>query len=344
MSYSFLCMAPALAKDLERQRRLEGLLASLHSDVRAMREVQVRVGRTLLEIRRGGDLTVIGTTTFPIFCEGAGLSPTEARELTAMAEAAEASPEVETRVVEARITPQKARVVNEILKTPELQVPGEDPLQLAESKFSKDLVDELKRRKEEARIQEPPVSMNIVVSRKGRDDFRRCQTLVSRSNNRWASEGETLERISDEFLQRHDPERRAKRFEEKDKTKASLRAGASSRPPQGAVAVDRSRHVPATDSRELDRVCGDRCWIDGCPNEAYLQFAHRTPFRRNGSNRAINLIRVCFDHHRQFDSGTWTPIVRRDGEVVLIDRRGVRVGQLRPEAARFVASQGRAPP
>ena len=210
-------MAPAIAPAVERQRLLEGLRDALRLYVRAMREVQVRVGRTLLEIRKAGDVTALGATSFPILCEQEGLSPTEARELTAMAEAAEASPAVETRVVEARITPQKAAVVNDLLKSPALQKPGEDLLDLVEGKFAKDLVDEVKRRREEHRIQEPPVSMTIQVSARGRDDFRRCRTLVSRSRGRMVSEGETLETISGDYLDRKDPERRAKRMEAKDK-------------------------------------------------------------------------------------------------------------------------------
>ena len=217
MSYSFFRMAPAIAPAVERQRLLEGLRDALRVDVRAMREVQVRVGRTLLEIRKAGDPLALGAMSFSIFCEQEGLSPTEARELAAMAEAAEASPEVEARVVEARITPQKAAVVNELLREPALQKPGEDLLGLVEGKFAKDLVDEVKRRREEHRIQEPPVSLTIQVSARGRDDFRRCRTLVSRSRRRIVSEGETLETISGEYLDRKDPERRAKRMEAKDK-------------------------------------------------------------------------------------------------------------------------------
>ncbi|HEU4395054.1 MAG TPA: HNH endonuclease [Planctomycetota bacterium] len=261
-----------------------------------------------------------------------------------MAEAAEAIPEVAARVVEARITPQKAAIVNEVLKRPELQRPGEDLLAFVESRWAKDLVNEVKRRKEEARLGEPPVALTIQVSAHGRDDFRRCQTLVSRSLDRMATEGETLERVCDDFLLRHDPEKKARRFEDNDKAKASLKVGGSEHPLQGAVASERSRHVPAVDTRELLRAAGDRCWVDGCGNEAFLQMAHRRAFRANGSNTSRNLLRLCRTHHGQFDEGLWRLVRRLDGQVVLIDRRGVRVGRLRDEAAAFVVAHGRAPP
>ena len=294
-------MTPVLTPIAERQRRLEGLREALRSDVRSMREVQVRVGRTLLELRRAGDLIPLGVTTFPIFCEREGLSPTEARELTAMAEAATASPEVEARVVQARITPQKASVVNEILKTPALQRPGEDLLGLAESKCAQDLVRELKKRREEERLPEPPVTLTIFVSGKGRDDFRRCQVLVSRSNNRWASEGETLERIADEYLDRHCPERKAWRMEKRDKAKAEAKAalknGRSAGSLQGAL-DESSRPLPATD-----------CLVDGCAE--------------------LGTPTYCPEHQAQQDSGLWRTVTSGDGEVVLVNRRGGRVGRLR---------------
>jgi|SRR5688572_13337648 len=329
---------------MERQSRMEGLREALRSDVRSMREVQVRVGRTLLEIQRSHNLLLLGSTSFPIFCEQEGLSPVEARELTALAEAAEASPEVTERVIEARITPQKAAVVNQLLKAPEMQRPGENLLAFVESRCAKDLVNEVKRRREEARLGEPPVSLTIQVSAHGRDDFRRCQTLVSRSLDRMATEGETLERISDEYLQRHDPERKARRLEDSDTAEASLKVGGSSHPLPGAVDSPRSRHIPAVDTRELLRAAGDRCWVDGCANEAFLQMAHRRAFRQGGATRAGNLLRLCRTHHAQFDEGLWRLVRRLDGEVVLIDRRGVRVGRLRDGAAAFVAAHGRGPP
>ena len=331
---------------MERQRRLEGLLDRVHSGVRSMRGIQVDLGRDLLELQRLGDFRWAGATTFPIFCEQVGLSPVEGRELTAMAEAEESSPEVVERVVEARITPQKAAVVNQLLKTPEIRKPGEDLLAFVESRYAKDLVNEVKRRKEEARLGEPPVSLTIQVSAHGRDDFRRCQTLVSRSLDRMASEGETLERISDEYLQRHDPERKARRLEGKRlgcQTPVVCAGGSASpqRRPRGQPVSDtgvRSRHVPAFDTRELLRAAGDHCWVDGCGNEAFLHYAHRRAFRANGSNRAGNLLRLCKTHHGQFDSWVWWLAFRRDGQVVLMDRRGVRVGRLRDEAAAFVAA------
>ena len=330
---------------MERQRHLEGLRDDLRSGVRSMREVQVRVGRTLLDIQRSRNLLLLGSTTFPIFCEQEGLSPVEARELTAMAEAAETAPDIAARVTETKLTPQKAALIHEVMKTPEIQRPGEDLLAFAETKSAKDLIREVKKRRADAELGEPSVCMVLQVSGTVRDDFRRCQTLVSRSLGRLASDGEALERITDDYLERHDPERKARRLEGKRlgcQTPVVCAGGSASpqRRPRGQPVSDtgvRSRHVPAVDSRELLRAAGDRCWVDGCGNEAFLQMAHRRAFRVNGANRARNLLRLCRTHHGQLDSGVWWLAFRRDGQVVLMDRRGVRVGRLRDEAAAFVS-------
>jgi hypothetical protein len=93
----------------------------------------------------------------------------------------------------------------------------------------------------------------------------------------------------------------------------------SAQPESEAARTNGVRHrrclspAPATD-----------CRVDGCPE--------------------VGTSRVCPEHQEPRVSGLWWPVRRRDGEVVLIDRRGVPVGRLRPEAARFVASQSRAPP
>ena len=325
---------------MDRQRRLEELRDDLRSGVRSMREVQVRVGRALLELQRSRNLLLLGSTTFPIFCEQEGLSPTEARELTSMAEAAESAPEIAARVTETKLTPQKAALIHEVMQTPEIQRPGEDLLAFAQTKSAKDLIREVKKRRADAELGEPSVCMVLQVSGNVRDDFRRCQTLVSRSLDRMASEGETLERISDEYLQRHDPERKARRLGCQTPVVCAGGSASPQRRLRGQPVSDtgvRSRHVPAPEMRELLRAAGDRCWVDGCGNEAFLQMAHRRAFRANGSNRARNLLRLCRTHHAQFDSGVWWLVHRLDGQVVLLDKRGVTVGRLRKDAAAFVS-------
>ncbi len=72
-----------------------------------------------------------------------------------------------------------------------------------------------------------------------------------------------------------------------------------------------------------------RCWVEGCERRVFLDFAHRRPFRAGGGQGHANMFRLCHEHHGQYDGGGWRLVPRRDGVVVMIDRRGVVVGRLR---------------
>ena len=121
----------ALVAEADRAAALRGLHEGLVADVARLRAAGVRIGRALLEIRRHWDSGALGATSFPIYCERMGLSPAEARDLVGLAEAAEADARVLERVAGGRLTPQKAALVNEVLKSPALQRPSEDLLALA---------------------------------------------------------------------------------------------------------------------------------------------------------------------------------------------------------------------
>ena len=82
--------------------------------VRALRALQIALGRDLLELRRADVFLMLGTTSFPQYCEAIGLSTIEGRELTALAEASETRPDVEAKVAEAKISVQKGATVAEV--------------------------------------------------------------------------------------------------------------------------------------------------------------------------------------------------------------------------------------
>jgi hypothetical protein len=160
----------------------------------------------------------------------------------------------------------------------------------------------------------------------------------------WATFGAPLHKSME------DEERAARRLQEKDeKAKALLEEEPSKAGPLTVEDLERSRHVAALERRELLRVCGDRCWVHGCENRIFLQRCHRRPFRANGSNRAWNLLYLCYDHHSGFDLGEWWLKRRSDGAWILMGRAGKSLERLREETWRFLdeaerASGSRAPP
>jgi len=336
--------------ELAREERLLELDGRLRSRIPGLRTLQFELGRLLREVARLGDLTPLGATTFPLYCEGLGLSPAEGRELLGMVQAAEARPEVEARVVEARLSPQKAALANEVLRRPDLQRPGEDVLGLFQAKGARDAVEEVRRRKEEARVAEPPVTRTFHFSAGESREVDRTRELVSRLKGRIVSDSEAVAKACGDFNDVHDPERKALRMKERDEKAPASVAGATAGRP-GVEDVERTRHIAERTTRDLIRVAGDRCWVEGCANRVFLERAHRHAFRANGSNDLGNLLHLCHEHHGGFDRGDWLLVRRSDGAWTMIGRHGWPAGRLRREVSTFLdrfedkgGPDGRAPP
>jgi hypothetical protein len=306
-------------------RRLSDLHWGVVSDAQALRAVQVRLGKRLLELRRIDRFTLFETTTFSLYCEKVGVSASEGRSLADLAEAGEKAPEVVSSVLEGQVTLSQAGMVAEVAKRPDLQRPGDDWLRWAREGTTADLRRFLDRRKEEVRSGGNVLSMELQVSEKGCIAFRRCRDLVSRSVGSTVTPGQALETVCEDYLERHDPEREAERLREKDEvTKASLKGSGSEPSWRDGKRVA----LTALTRREVLRRFGDRCWVKRCQERVHFQNAHLRPVRAGGSNFPWNLARLCFLHHKQYDAGLWFLVEKRDGTVELFDQRGVSVGEL----------------
>jgi hypothetical protein len=335
---------------LHRGVALDSLHRGVLEDARLLRAVQVRLARRLLALRRAPSLYRFGATTFALYCETIGLSAAEGRDLASLAEAALVRPDVVPRFAEGRLSLGKVSALAHLLRMPDPEPPGTDPardwVRTAEGVTTRDLWRLLEERREQRRLREAPEFVAMFVSRRGREDFLRCRELVSRREWVPVTEGATLERVCDTYLVRNDPERRAARLANRDL--AAGRDAPATRDRRGpSFSPDRDsghpaapgnprRRIPAALQRGLIRLFGDRCWVEGCDRRSFLDFAHGVPVRLGGGQEPDNLLRLCKEHHGQFDGEGWRPIPRRDGVVVLVDRRGVVVGRLRRAAGEDV--------
>jgi hypothetical protein len=320
------------ASPLEQAR---DLFRAASGDVASIRACQMSLGGRLLALRRLGYFLEFGATDFPSLCAVMGLSTQEGRDLASIAEASEVRPELSAMVAGARISVQKAAVVAEVIRNPVLQRPGEDPLSLAAGTPARDLRNLVQRRKEESRLPEPPVSMTFFVSRRGADDFQHCRDLLSDAARRRLSEGEAFEGICDDFLERHDRERRARRALERGKVAdGSGSVGAALGPPgrssgeRPPIGKPRTRFTPAAEKHALILRQGDRCAVEGCENRSFLQDAHAVPYRLGGSNGARNKHRLCPHHHGLWDRALMK-IAGPPGRRVWVTTRGEFLGHLR---------------
>ena len=200
---------------------------AIRSDVRLLRSVQSRMGRALLElegIAKQTGFVVVGSTTFSLYCEGAGLAAVEGAQYRDAARACAASPELDRKVALGEISVPKAAAAAPIVTNPVLQKPGESVDDLFAGKTTREVQREVHKRKEEARVHEPPIARTFWLTRKALDDFGRARDLVSASERQRVSDEKTLEVLTDEYLDRHDRERKLARAQEREQRAAERKA------------------------------------------------------------------------------------------------------------------------
>ena len=185
------------------------------------------MGRALLELEGVAKQTgfgVVGSTTFALYCEGAGLAAVEGAQYRDAARACAASPELDRKVALGEISVPKAAAAAPIVTNPVLQKPGESVDDLFAGKTTREVQREVHKRKEEARVHEPPIARTFWLTRKALDDFGRARDLVSASERQRVSDEKTLEVLTDEYLDRHDRERKLARAQEREQRAAERKA------------------------------------------------------------------------------------------------------------------------
>ncbi len=300
-----------------------------------LRRLQVALGHDLAAMHRSCAFLRHGATSFPLYCETFGLAGVEGLQLEALAKCADRYPALALQVASGRTTLPAAAAVARLLAEPDLLREGDDWLGWAAGEPTRDVLDRVRRRREEARWRRGVFPLRAYLSRRGADLLLRAREVSGRSAGRALSEGETIEVVADDFLDRRDGVRRARRL-------AARESADRSPPPRPG-----SRRIPGAEKRKVILEGGDRCRVAGCGNGTFLDYCHRRPFREGGENAAGNLLRLCRLHHRQFDGGEWR-VVPRPGGDLLVDRRGIPVGRLGessgPPEEEESEPQGRAAP
>jgi len=331
--------APAGARNEATESPAE-LRDALIADVRLDHVTRLRVARRLLAAVRlvGGHedgWPIFGVTSFAQLCEQVlGLSCGEGYQLRAAAEACERSEELARRVESGAISLPKAAAVARVLEIVQEWGEEERLLDLAVACTKRQTWAEVSRIQEQARIAQRPIGVTVQLSREAVGHLERARDLLTdgRGGPR-PTQSHAVEVALEEFVDRHCPERKARRAAARDRCRAE-RSRPADPPPGPEVATSRpvrsppSRRIPAREAHAVVSRHGDVCWVDGCEERGALQFAHDLEFRFKGSNRATNLARYCLHHHREFDSGRIKLRQGRDGPI-LVSRSGQVVGRLR---------------
>lgn len=196
------------------ERSFDELDALVREQTAALRGAQRVLGPALAAIERKGrrdGLTALGVTSLSIYMESRGLSPGEGFAMRSAAEACQLSPEVAKAVEDRTLSVPKAALLEPMLKKPELRRPDEDLVGAAQRLTTKELRNELNKRKAGAQLPDKPVARTLFFSRAGVDALVRTRELVSNARKRSVSESEAAEEALSAFVSRNDPEQKALR-------------------------------------------------------------------------------------------------------------------------------------
>ena len=297
-------------------------------DVRAIerlrarrRRIDLRLAARFARIQRTGSFLFDGAASLGGFGEKKGFCAGEARILACMGEALQSSPGMAKDLLEGRSCPEKIATAGRVLADPDLCRPDEDWQRLVASLTSKQLRTEVRRREAE-RKHGLALPLHLYLSPDGAMAFQRCRELTIQRAQKPLTEGETLEMVCVDYVDRHDPEQKALRALARGAVADATKAGPPRRPDE-----TRTRFTPAAEKHALVLRQGDRCSVEGC-DERLLEDAHQRPYRAGGSNGAANKRRTCRTHHRLFDGGA-LKIVGREGREAIVNRAGTVVGHLR---------------
>lgn len=318
---SILFVTPENAQQPPRATRNEAAKRQYLEGLEEMRRGAVKAAEALVELKRCRHYELESCGSIEEFARKNGANDEETRRLLSLGRATEAKPEMKELVLEGRVSIESGSCAGKVLAKPEMQRAGDDWLKWAAEDSPKEFRKRVAERVEEVRSGgEPALSRILTALDRAWEKFARARVIASRSARTTLSEGETLETISDFYLDRTDPMRKE---------------GAARRMPDTLGTP--GRKMPAEELRKVLARNDDRCQYPGCTNRIWLENAHRIPHSRGGGREAADTLRFCKVHHRMFDAGLFRAIGPADNPTFL-DREG------RPISARAPPKSGSSPP
>lgn len=289
--------------------RLDEAARRILVERRALKRAEdLRVAAAFDRVAESRHFLAEGCASIGEFGERLGYSASESRMLARVGKAVRLRPSVRTLVLKGRLTLEGASVLERVLSDP--LVGGAFPLRqwlyFAKTETARTLRLRVKRRIEELRSRGPMTEVTIHLSPSGLRDFDRARDLLSDRASRDVSESEAVERLSDYYLSREDPDRASP---------GTRRVGDTSR--------NRSRHVPEQVKRAIRARADRKCEMPFCDRTRDLEIAHVVAHSAGGNREVDGLVEACHAHHVALDSG-WIEAEIVRGRPVFRRARGDR--------------------
>ncbi len=209
-------------------------------------------------------------------------------------------PELAVRLRSRAISIENAETIASAVADPATR-DVEDWLDLAENCQLNALRGVVKLRREEAkRVGEDLRAVPLLLTDEEVEKIKRVRKIASQRAKRHLTDSQGVVVALDEYLQRHDPEQKAKR---------ARSGGTDTRSTDDVVdeALSRRgprlRYVPKAVEHRVRERAGHRCEVPGCTCTTGLELCHRRSWSRGGAHHPCNIVLLCHRHHVLFDAG-----------------------------------------
>jgi hypothetical protein len=241
----------------------------------------------LIEMRRTRSFEALrwsGVWDYCVSKKGLGLSDSQAFYFKKVAEKSEQVPELKAAIDDGTLTLSQARRIVPVI-TPENHAAW---IKMAVDETQKDLEHAVSEVNPNARPKErlKPTEMRLGITPALEKKFRHVQDLESQRQGRAVTLEETIEAMTELYLERKDPVRKAERV-----------ILSSRKPMKFAPPEPGRRHITAALGHAVRLRDGFQCTEPGCTQRRWLHLHHILAVADGGLNTLDNLRTVCSRHH-----------------------------------------------
>lgn len=231
-----------------------------------------------------------------------GLTEASAYSFIAVGKSAKRHPCLQDAIVSRSLTVSKANRIVSILSEDN----AEELAQYAINHSTREIEREVRRRSPKALVRskikpltEDSDLLQASIPRKTTEDINRAQTLLAQKTSMHQGISETISLVFSDYVERHDPVRKAERARARQSKEISARPE-SVKP---TVSVVHKRIPPTAEQKHLvdlrdQRKC-THIGRDGqrCGDDRWIHYHHIISVANGGSNEPENLTTLCSFHH-----------------------------------------------
>ncbi|MGZ3722889.1 MAG: HNH endonuclease [Bdellovibrionales bacterium] len=229
-----------------------------------------------------------------------GLSEGAAYSFIAVGKKAKLQPCLQDAIVSRTLSVSKAIRIVSIINSEN----AEELVEFAKTHSSKEIEWEVRRRNPKAAVRAriKPLTadtdlLEAPIPRETTEHISRAQTLLAQKTSRHQGISETLTYVFKEYVERHDPMKKAERAQRRKAAENSAYAEKSPRPTsqgRSPITAATQHTVDLRDRRRCTHIGKDG---KRCNEDRWIHYHHIVHVSKDGSNHPDNITTLCSFHH-----------------------------------------------